>query len=116
VQTVLTVPDGAVVTSDDNQKCIGNMMGGSSSTVTWNVMFERNGTFTLRVRASGYDSSGNPCSASRSTTVLVGEFSPPSVLFEVLVTVGILLVGILAGAFLLWRRRRVQSTSELRHS
>jgi len=115
VQTVLILPEGVTVTSGNNPAFIGDMSGGASTTVTWIVVFEKNGTHTLQVRASGYDSSGNPCSVSKSTVVIVDGVYPPFVPFEILIALGILLAGVLAGVFVLWKRRRVQLTDKLRH-
>lgn len=111
MQTVLILPDGVSATSGNNPTLIGNMNGGTSTKVTWTVVFEKDGTHTLQVQASGYDSNGNPCFASKSTIVTVGEVaspSPPLIPYEALMAIGILLVVVLGGAFVLLRRRRAQ--------
>lgn len=107
MQAVLVLPDGATVTSGHNPTIIGNMNGGTSTKVTWTVVLEKKGTHTIEVRASGYDSGGNPCFAYESTTITVGEVSPLLVPYEVLMAIGIFLVIAIAGALVLWRHRRV---------
>ena len=72
MRAVLILPEEANVTSGSNPSLIGNISGGASTTVSWTVVFKKSGTFTLQVHASGYDSNGSPCSASQSTTILVG--------------------------------------------
>lgn len=106
MQAVLELPDGAKVTSGNNPTLIGNMNGGTSTKVTWTITFETNGSHTIQVRASGYDSNGDPCFASKSAIVNVGELSPPLIPYEALTVIGIILVVVLASALVLWRRRR----------
>jgi len=115
VRAVLILPEGATVTSDNNQILIGNMNGGTSTTVSWTVKFEKSGTHTLQVRVSGYDSNGNSCTASQSTTIVVSGGSPPpsstplqlqpSLLYVVLIAIGIALMVILASALMLRKHK-----------
>ena len=107
MRAVLILPEGATVTSGSNPKMIGTMNGGTSIEVTWTVMFPKNGTHTLQVDVSGYDSNGNPCSASKSTTVIVNGVSQPMVPFELMIVIGIFTLVVLAGALVLWKRGRV---------
>jgi len=106
VQAVLITPEGVTVTSGSNLKLIGNMNGGASTKVTWTVVFPKNGTHTLQVHVSGYDSNGNPCSASKSTTVIVNGAFPPMIPFELMIVIGIFFIVVIAGALILWKRKR----------
>ena len=110
MQAVLILPKGATVTSGNDQAFIGTMNGGTSTTVSWTVVFEKNGTYTLQVRVSGYDSNSSPCPASQSTTITVGEGSPPptpfDALYAVLIAIGIILVVILASALMLRKHKK----------
>ena len=106
VQAVLILPDGANVTSGANPTFVGKMNGGTSTKVTWTIVFEKKGTHTLEVRASGYDSNGNSCAASKSTVIIANG---PLVPFEptmALMAIGIFLIVVLAGVLMLRRRRR----------
>lgn len=72
---MLILPEGASITSGSLEIRIGDMNDGTSSAVSWTVVFGRSGSQTLRVEASGLDSDGNPCKVSGSATVVVSE--PP---------------------------------------
>ncbi len=84
VWATLALPEGVAVTSSDNLAFIGIIEGGSSREVTWKVSFRENGTHTLRVNISGYDSGENTCSVAESATIFVGEPSPSSTYLEML--------------------------------
>ena len=116
MQAVLILTEGVTVTSGNNPKLIGNMNGGTSTKVTWTIVFHKNDTHTLQVHVSGYDSNGNPCSASKSTTVIVNGDFPPMVPFELIVVIGILSILVLAGALVLWKRRQVELANEFKYS
>jgi len=72
---MLILPVGATLSSGSLEIRIGDMGDGTSSTVSWTVVFGKSGSQILRVEASGYDSDGNPCKVSGSVTVVVNE--PP---------------------------------------
>ena len=78
-------------------------------TVTWTVVFQQNGTHTLEVVASGKDSNGNPCSVSKTATVLVGEFpwslAPLDMLLIGLITIGVVLTVVFVSVLKLRKRR-----------
>lgn len=120
MRAVLILPKGATVTSGDDQGFIGNMNGGTSTTVSWTVMFEKNGTYTLQVHVSGYDSNGSPCTASQSTTIVVGEGStqptPFGTIYAVLIAIGTIIIVILASALMLRKHKKVKLTKEFEHS
>jgi hypothetical protein len=82
VQAALMLPEGTTVTSGNNQVYIGNMSGGTSTTASWFVTFQKNGTYVLQVNASGYDSYDNPCTVSQSTIITVSKGSPNLVPFD----------------------------------
>lgn len=82
MRAVLTLPSGATLTSGDSPAALGSIGGGTYSEATWIIVFEKNGTHTLRFDASGNDSNGLPCSASKSATIQVGKGFQPSLFNE----------------------------------
>ena len=119
MRAVLTLPEGATLPTGNAQTFIGTMNGGTSTTVSWTVVFEKSGTYTLQVKVSGLDSNGSPCAASQSTTVHVSGDSPPPPPFEplpwalyaVLIAIGIVSIASLGGALIIRKRRQVRPTS-----
>jgi hypothetical protein len=111
VQAVLVLPEGTNVTSGNNRVYIGSISGGTSTTAIWIVTFQKNGTFTLQVNVSGYDSNDNPCTVSQSTIITVGKNSPNPTLFDAfyvfLITACIATTIVLLTALVLRRRKRV---------
>jgi ABC-type transporter Mla maintaining outer membrane lipid asymmetry permease subunit MlaE len=76
---VLILPDGGTIFSGNNETIVGDMGGGTSTTIVWTVVFPNNQTYNILVKASGYDSLGSPCAVSQTTTeTVVPEF--PSLL------------------------------------
>ena len=87
------LPDGGEITSADNQTLIGDMVGSTSTTIAWTVVFPSNRTYALQVQVSGYDSNGTPCSVSQTTEVpVIPEYLSSRVL---LAFMGATLLGIL---------------------
>jgi hypothetical protein len=113
---MLTItPDEAIVTSGDNPSIVGTMGGTDSATITWNVVFPENKTYTLQVRASGYDSNNNPCNVSQSTKLIVGKDvarSAPIDLRFVLVVAIIAIFIVVIGILILRRRRQPNRTDK----
>lgn len=107
VQAVLILPDTVYSTSGDNELFIGSIRDGASSVASWVVVFEKNGTYELQVRVSGYDSDNNPCTIARSTTILVGESASSYLPFDIpiliLVSVIIILMAVLVVALIIRR-------------
>jgi hypothetical protein len=100
VRAVLILPDGGTIASGNNETTIGDLIGSTSATVAWTVVFPANQLDTLIVQASGQDSNGNPCSVSQSTTIaVIPEYSLALVL-PVLMTTALL------SAILKKRKRR----------
>ncbi len=105
MRAVLILPREVNLTSGTNPIIVGDIKDGGSKTVNWAVLFLKNGTYTVQVQASGYDSNGMTCTMSRSKTITVSESSPlPWEFYTILVAVGIILA--LAVAVLLTRQRR----------
>jgi hypothetical protein len=111
VQAVLILPEGTTATSGNNQVYIGSISGGASTTASWIVTFQKNGTFTLQVNVSGNDSNDNPCTVSQSTIITVGKGSPNPTPFDAfyvfLITACIATTIVLLTALVLRRRKRV---------
>ena len=110
MRAVLTLPEGVNLPTGSNQAVIGTMNGGTSTTVSWTVVFEKNGTHTLQVDVSGLDSNGAPCAASQSTTVRVGDDSwsesLPWTFYAVLIAIGLIAIASVGGALIIRKRRR----------
>jgi hypothetical protein len=104
VQTVLTLSDGATVTSGTNIIGVGNINGGASATVSWMVTFQRKGTCTVQVRASGYDSYDYACEVTSEASVNVGDIPPSAIPLEIFSVVVISLT-ILLIVLVIVRRR-----------
>jgi len=104
VQTGLTVSDGATVTSGNNIVSVGNIDGGASATVSWMVTFERKGTCTVQVRASGYDSYGYACEVTSEASVNVGDIPPSPTPLEI-TSVAVISLIILLIVLVIVRRR-----------
>jgi hypothetical protein len=117
VRAVLILPDEAVA-STKNETLIGTINGGTSASVSWTVVFKRNGTYNLQVRASGFDSNNSSCTASQSITIAVGASiqRPQWILYTVLVSVGMIFLAITASVLVLRKSKRAKPTPEAKHS
>ena len=120
VRTVLILPEGANVTSGDNPKIINEINGGASVTVSWTVVFQKNGTYLLQIYASGYDSNGEPCNAFNQATVIVDGASLLSALFDarylILVIISVVFLAVLIVVLFRRTRKQGRQTSEIRRS
>jgi hypothetical protein len=102
---VLILPENVTLTSGNNETYVGTINAGSDITVAWMVIFKDSATYNLQVRASGLDSTNNPCFASQSVTVMVGEqLSPISNTVFWALFAALLLTGAVAIAFLVLRK------------
>ena len=107
MRAVLILPKEANLTSGTNPIFVGDIKDGGSKTASWAVLFPKNGTYTVQVQASGYDSNGMTCTMSQSKTVTVNESSPPPwEFYTILVAVGIILALAVVGLLTRQRRRR----------
>lgn len=102
--------------SGNNQTYISKIDGGSSATVSWTVTFPKNGSYTLQVQVSGYDSNSDPCTDSQSKSINVGEVSPqpPLELYIVLAAGASILIMLLIAELILRRCRLSKPTGEFK--
>lgn len=104
MQTVLTLSDRATVTSGTKIIGVGNINGGASATVSWMVTFQRKGTCTVQVRASGYDSYDYACEVTSEASVNVGDIPPSAIPLEIF-SVAVISLTILLIVLVIVRRR-----------
>jgi len=117
VRTVLILPEGANVTSGDNPAIINEINGGASVTISWTVVFQKNGTYLLQIYASGYDSNGEPCNAFKQATVIVDGASFLATLFDarylILLIVSVVFLAVLVVVLFQRTRKQSRRTSEI---
>ena len=105
------------MTSGDNPAIINEINGGASVTISWTVVFQKNGTYLLQIYASGYDSNGEPCNAFKQATVIVDGASFLATLFDarylILLIVSVVFLAVLVVVLFQRTRKQSRRTSEI---
>ena len=112
---MLLLPENSSLVSDRNESSIGTLYGGSSLTVSWEVVFTQNGTYDLSVIVSWLISGDQRREIVRTTSITIGGEGEPFASFGSFLGLGFITtcVGLVCvGFFLVKRTNRKGSDSE----
>lgn len=112
---MLLLPENASLVSDRNESSIGTLYGGSSLTVSWEVVFTQNGTYDLSVIVSWLISGDQRREIVRTTSITIGGEGESFASFGSFLGLGFItacLSLVCFGFFLVRRTNRKGSDSE----